>query len=93
MTGTEVGICVAVFVGVKVGVTVGDRLGSAVILGGKVEVFVGVIVWAAGWKGVAVIVAFGLAVTKLKVGIDAVASSGPYEQDGRIIRPKKMPKI
>ena len=66
--GTDVAVGdMAVGVNVSVGKAV--LVGTAVFVGSKVADGIGESVGAEGWKGVAVVVEFGLTVTRLKSGI------------------------
>jgi len=84
--GGDVGITmVAVCVGVGMGVFVTVGLGEEVGLGSRVYVGNGVNVSATGWKGVAVALAFGSTVTRLRGKEEA----GGFPE-GREQAPKKM---
>ena len=77
---------VAVSVGVGLGVIEGVSVGRGVRLGIKVRVGSGVKLSTTGWNGVGVALAFGLTVTRLGDGEDAVGFPAESEQEARNVK-------
>jgi hypothetical protein len=87
VSGADGGADVAVGVREGGGVAEAVNVGRGVRLGRNVRVGNGVKLSTTGWKGVAVALAFGLAVTRLRGGGEAGGSPEGSEQDARSINP------